>query len=185
MNRTRRFLLSAQVRDKSMYKIITIFTFFLFFTTPLISGAIDDEDFYKGYQAYQEQRYNDAIKYFERAAKLFKDKGFKSKYGNSLNNIASVYDKLGDHDKAMDYFKKAIVISEELGEKDQVAVQLDNISMIYFAWGQYDTALINSKKALAIFEELGKKKDAVICLIDNVQDIVHRNNGHDIVQSQL
>jgi hypothetical protein len=22
-------------------------------------------------------------------------------------------------------------------------------------------------------------------LVDNVQDIVHRNNGHDIVQSQL
>jgi hypothetical protein len=23
------------------------------------------------------------------------------------------------------------------------------------------------------------------CLVDNVQDIVHRNNGHDIVQSQF
>ena len=142
-----------------------IFMIILFFSAPLISGTAEDNDFFQGYEAYKQRRYDDAIRYFERAAKIYKDNGNRQKYGTSLNNIGSVYKEQDRYDRAMDYFKKALAVNEELGDRYQIAILMSNIGMIYNEWGQYDRALLHSGKARAIFQELGKKRDVVISSI--------------------
>ena len=72
-----------------------------------------------------------------------------------LNNLGSLYDTLGDYDKAEPLYKRALGISEKaLGpDHPDVATDLNNLGSLYDTLGDYDKAEPLYKRALGISEK--------------------------------
>lgn len=73
-------------------------------------------------------------------------------FGNSLNNIGSVYLQKGNYDKALEYYLKSLVIRKTvLGETHpDYAASFYNIGNTYNKKGDYDKALEYHLKSLEI-----------------------------------
>ena len=72
------------------------------------------------------------------------------------NNLAVVYQNLGDLPKALEYSKKALVIYEKILASDHplLANSYANIALIYQDLGDLSKALEYSRKALGIYESV-------------------------------
>ena len=70
------------------------------------------------------------------------------------NNIALLYEKQGEYEKALEYYKKALNIrKEKLGkEHPDTATIYNNIAVIYHNQGKYGKALAYHTKALIVFK---------------------------------
>ncbi len=133
--------------------------------------AINALDYFKmGEQAYQEGRYAEALKHYEKASALLKKGGKKDDHAVVLNNIGMVYNSWGQYDKAIEYYRKAMAISEDLGQKVGIMIQLNNIGSVYSSRGQYNKAIECFQKALAINEELGQK-DGKAPILNNIGSV--------------
>ena len=76
----------------------------------------------------------------------------------SLNNLASLYQAMGQYEEALLLIQRALAIREkELGPTHpDTATSLNNLAVLYKAMGQYEEALPLYERALAIREkELG------------------------------
>jgi CHAT domain-containing protein/Tfp pilus assembly protein PilF len=74
----------------------------------------------------------------------------------SLNNLAAIYDTLGQYDQALPLYQRALAIREKvLGlEHADTAGSLNNLAYLYKSLGQYDQALPLYHRALAIREKV-------------------------------
>jgi tetratricopeptide (TPR) repeat protein len=81
--------------------------------------------------------------------------GDRSGTATTLNNIGSVYDSLGQREKALEFYNQALPIMEEVGDRSSTATTLNNIGMVYNALGQREKALEFFNQALPIREEVG------------------------------
>ena len=89
----------------------------------------------------------------------------------SLNNLAALYDTLGQYDKALPLYQRALAIREKaLGpEHNDTASSLNNLAWLYDALGQYDKALPLYQRALAIKEKvLGPEHAETAVSLNNI-----------------
>ena len=89
----------------------------------------------------------------------------------SLNNLAMLYDSLGDYAKAEPLYKRALAIREKaLGpEHPDVATSLNNLATLYDTLGDYAKAEPLYKRALAIREKaLGPEHPDVATSLNNL-----------------
>ena len=90
--------------------------------------------------------------------KIYEEIGDKVGIAAMLNNIGSVYQKLGDHPKSLDYFTQSLKIYEALGNRSKMADSFHNIGLTYHNLENYSSALDYYRKSLAIKEELGDQQ---------------------------
>ena len=65
------------------------------------------ERLYKlGIEQYKKNKFQEALKTFEKALVIYREIGDKWREVNSLNNIAQVYYHLREHYKALEYYQK-------------------------------------------------------------------------------
>ena len=96
------------------------------------------------------------------------------KIATLFNNISTIYQAMGELDKALEFQFKALKLTEEvLGEKHpNLATSYNNISMIYKAMGELDKALEFQLKALKLREEvLGEKHPNLATSYNNISTI--------------
>ena len=88
----------------------------------------------------------------------------------TYNNIALVYDDMGDYDKALEYYGKALEIVESKLGKDHpyTATTYNNIAGVHYAKGDYDKALEYYGKALRILLNTIKNHPNTISCFQNL-----------------
>jgi tetratricopeptide (TPR) repeat protein len=59
----------------------------------------------------------------------------------TLNNIGTVYDSLGEKQKALDYYSQALSIIRALGDREGGSATLHNIGKVYESLGEKQKAL--------------------------------------------
>ncbi len=74
----------------------------------------------------------------------------------SLNNLAGLYESMGQYDRALPLYESALEIRKsELGDRHpSTATSLNNLAALYESMGQYDRALPLYEDAVSLFEEL-------------------------------
>lgn len=66
------------------------------------------------------------------------------------NNLAIIYNGLGDFDKAVEHHKNAIAIANEIGDDGLMAKSSNNLAVVYLENGFYEDALSYVKQALDV-----------------------------------
>jgi tetratricopeptide (TPR) repeat protein len=69
------------------------------------------------------------LEYFGQALELRRALGNRPEESIALNNIARVYDLLGEAQKALDYHRQALQIRRALGDRLMEAASLNNIGL--------------------------------------------------------
>ena len=148
------------------------------------------------------KKYTDAVRFiFEHAAKetraecvalineiewayyLCKTNEEQLNYADACSDVASVYDDIGNFEKALEYSKKALAIREKvLGtEHPSTAATYNNIALVYKAMGDYANALEYNLKALAIREKvLGIEHPDTAATYNNIADIYQAMGDYDM-----
>jgi len=111
--------------------------------------------FDKGYDVYQQCKYNEAIDIFDQCLKLkIKD----SERGALLILFGNALSSLGRNKDAEDRYQEALLLTHRIKDREGEATALGNIGLIYYNKGKLDTALKYHKNALGIAREIGYKE---------------------------
>ncbi|CAH3162003.1 unnamed protein product [Pocillopora meandrina] len=99
--------------------------------------------------------YISAERYGKKLFDLYRGKGeATSCYGN----LGTMFESLGQYDKAEEYLQKALVIKTEIGDRGGEASCYGNLGTVFESLGQYDKAEEYLQKALVIKTEIGDRK---------------------------
>ncbi len=96
-----------------------------------------------------QSNFDQALRHYNEALKLYINIDFKQGVANCNNAIAITYKNKGDLRKSITYLKKAISIEEEIGGKN-LSAALINLGSVYQYLGEFDKAVLPLKKALSI-----------------------------------
>lgn len=102
--------------------------------------------------------YEDALKNYLAALKIYEAKKDLNKQATVSDNIGMVYSFLGINDKAIEYHLKSKVVFESLKDKKGISKVYNNIAIIYANDGDLEKALQYFKYSLKIEKELKDKK---------------------------
>jgi tetratricopeptide (TPR) repeat protein len=76
---------------------------------------------------------------------------------HALNNIAAVYQSMGQPKRALALFERALQIKREVGDHEGEAASFINIAAVYQATGQLQRALALYERALPLLREMGNR----------------------------
>lgn len=126
----------------------------LHFTDLDIQVASCQAENYTGIQLFDQGRFSEALARFHSVLGCYQKVGHRSGEGESLNNIAAVYEKQGRYAEAMDFLYKALTIAQSTGNRDGESATLNAIAAIDKNTGRLDDALNALYQVLAIRREL-------------------------------
>ncbi|MDO5768752.1 MAG: tetratricopeptide repeat protein [Psychrobacter sp.] len=117
-------------------------------------------------------RYQLALEEFSRAQNYFGDE-IKDTYEQAmiLNNLAMVYDALGDSPKAITYFEKVLAMPVINDHQIDTANILTNLSLSHMNLGQDDKAEPYLNKALAIMKDIAPNHPQVVTIYNYLGSI--------------
>ncbi|HLP60847.1 MAG TPA: tetratricopeptide repeat protein [Candidatus Deferrimicrobium sp.] len=138
----------------------------------------------------------EALKYFEQALHIVGGEGFADKHpdiaGNLFNNLGTVWNGLGDYNKAGEYYKQALHAWEKIyGEgHPHIAVLMNNLGDTCRRLGNHREAAGYFKKALAIDQAVyGKMHFEVATDLNNLgavsSDLQDHNRAIDYYSKAL
>ena len=105
-------------------------------------------DHYLGLCARLESRYADALKHFNHALDVYKsDTLYYRNQSGPLFNIGTVYQLIGDYDRALEYYYQDLEIHEEVNDRRGIANTLNSVGITFKNLKEY-------KQALEIYEEV-------------------------------
>jgi CHAT domain-containing protein len=117
------------------------------------------EDYYKqGVQRYNVSDFRGALEVWEKGLEQAKKLNNKQFIGPSLNNIASVYNVLGDYPKAISYLEQSLKRMGETGDKKGEGMSLNNIGISYSLLGDYSKGISYFEQSLKMAREIENKK---------------------------
>lgn len=106
---------------------------------------------YRGVAHYQSENYSLALEDFTTAYALHPNNP------HVLNNLGSIYEYYGDHNKSIEYYKRAIQVAEKFEDA------LINLSIVYYNAGNFESS----------YKILNKK------------DVYFKNNRHEILLKEV
>jgi CHAT domain-containing protein/tetratricopeptide (TPR) repeat protein len=133
-----------------------------------------DELFLRVPQLYDEGRYQEAIDLAIQVRDLARLLGkYHPRYATSLNNLAMLYQRAGDHAAALPLFRQALEIRRaELGEDDPLYAQsLNNLAGLYRAMGDHAAALPLDRQSLDIRRAARHKIGRFAPSCENLNDL--------------
>ena len=93
-----------------------------------------------------------SLSYLNDGLKTYRSLGDKIGESKCLGNIASVYFKLKNYDKAIEYYQEVLGISQSTGDRRSEANSFINIGNIYAETGKYDVAIEHNLRAIEVLE---------------------------------
>lgn len=108
-----------------------------------------------------ENRLEDALRYFIRCAALYDSIDDQTGYSKALSNLGNVQYRLGHLEKAMDYADQSIAIARTAGHVGGVAYGYKLKGWIYRRQGEIDRAITAYDSALALYRKLDSRRDIV------------------------
>lgn len=80
----------------------------------------------------------------------------------TLNSIAILYGRMGEHEKSLTYFQEVLKQNKALGKKRNIAVVLYNMGRRYEDLKQFDKASLHFKESLKIHREIKNEKSQAV-----------------------
>lgn len=112
--------------------------------------------FYSEYSAiFREINIDSALFYAQEALKLNRKLKNADGITANLNNIALLYQNIGEYETALEYFQQILDIAEEIDFKEAIAGTHNNMASAYSHLGNKQKALIYYKRSLAVKREIG------------------------------
>ncbi len=103
---------------------------------------------------YHINDYTNAIKYGSQILQVHRERSEASCYGN----LGTVYQSLGNYERARKYHEKALPIKKEVGDRKGEAACYENLGTLYQIAGLYERARDHYEKALAMRKEIGDRQ---------------------------
>ena len=123
-----------------------------------------------GRTALQQDQFSEAERHFEKALEnAEKFPPGDPRLGRSLNNLAAVYYKQKDYDRAEPLMRRSLSVLEDLLGPDNadVAQTMKNLAAIYYLQGNFTDAEPLLKQSLAILEDLHGPNHAFVATVLN------------------
>ncbi len=99
-----------------------------------------------------------AAHYYRQALRTFEQTpGFEKEVANGLNNLGTVYYRLGDYAKSTSYYNRALAHAQSGEDRRLQARVRNNLANLYYLWGEYSNAAKHYQAALKIAHNLGDK----------------------------
>ncbi|MCB9450476.1 MAG: tetratricopeptide repeat protein [Anaerolineaceae bacterium] len=105
--------------------------------------------------ALQENNFKEAIRCLKQAAKLARDAGDVASEGRHLGNLALIYYRTQQPEKALGAFQKALLSARTDADRLTEDGILGNMGNILREIGRYDDAIAHLNQALLIAQEIG------------------------------
>jgi len=95
--------------------------------------------------------------YYNKALDLIHTTGNNLSEATILNNIGTIYDSLGEKEKALAYYEQVLPVYQGVGDRSGEATILNNIGLVYSVLGDKKKALVYYEQALPILRAIGNK----------------------------
>lgn len=109
-----------------------------------------------GVQYHIMKNYDEAIKYYNKAFLIGKEKGYHRPTIDAMMNTGLVYQDQEVYNKAIEYYTEALLISEKLGFLDKQAIIYDHLKTSAKAQNNYKDAYSYLKKEIKIKDSISK-----------------------------
>ena len=136
-----------------------------------------------GLMEYFQNNFGEALNYYNRAIKIYREKMDLKGIAGVTNNIGVVYKNLGQYPEAIKYYFEALKIKETIYQKTKlksdkisIANTYNNIGTIYDEQNDFLPALKNHLLAKNLFAELNYEPGLAICFnnIGNDYEGLHK-----------
>ena len=107
------------------------------------------------------KEYKHSLTAFIEATQFFLSLGDRHRQLDCLNEISSIYFKLGDCPSALHYILQSLRINTELGDSEGIANNYNELGRLYILLQEYQNAIDHFKKGMKIFEGLKNKSQLV------------------------
>ena len=107
------------------------------------------------------KEYKHSLTSFIEATQFFISLGDRNNQLDCLNEISSIYFKLGDCPSALHYILQSLRINTELGDSEGIANNYNELGRLYIFLQEYQNAIDHFKKGMKIFEGLKNKSQMV------------------------
>jgi tetratricopeptide (TPR) repeat protein len=121
-----------------------------------------------------------ALRLFSEGLRIREEISDLAGVGESLNNIADIYDTQGDSKMALVYFKKAFGIFEKMQDKVGMGYSLNNIGFIYKNRDEIEQAMECYQRSLKLRRE-SNDKDGIATSLINIAGIYYLKNDYNHV----
>lgn len=119
----------------------------------------------KGINAYRQRNYIQALEHFHDAQLLTLKLQETNLKGQSANDLANVYQALGDLDTALTLFLESYQIAKELNDTHRQAITLNNLGNVSRDINQLDDAILSFRQAHLLHQQAGNQTKANHTLI--------------------
>ena len=121
-------------------------------------------------------RSSEAIEAIEMGIELFRKVGNTKAEGIATNDLATVYEDLGDVEKAVELYHQSLHLREKTNDMEGKAYSLNNLGLLYKRQGDASKAEENYKLALKLFRSLDDSLGMATAL--NNIGVLCNNRGH-------
>jgi len=106
---------------------------------------------------------NNALLYNDRALEIARDLNNQEGESSALSNIAQIYGKQGNYDKALEYFNKSLQLTSD---PSSIAITYNNIAEVYSAKGDNNKAVEYFKKAIEFDQKAGDYRGTALGMLN-------------------
>jgi len=96
--------------------------------------------------------FDNAFLYYSRCLNIAKEIGERNAEASMLNDIANIFQIIGEYDKALKYYEESLKLQNDEREK---AATYNNIAVLYSTKGDFNKSIEYRKKAIEICERYG------------------------------
>ncbi|UAA37557.1 tetratricopeptide repeat protein [Paraneptunicella aestuarii] len=129
----------------------------------------------KGINTYRQRNYIQALEYFHDAQLLSLKLQENNLKGQSANDLANVYQALGDLDTALTLFLESYQIAKELNDTRRQAITLNNLGNVSRDINQLDDAILSFRQAHQLHQQTGDQTKANHTLISLAEVLFKKN----------
>ena len=125
-----------------------------------------DRLFQQGIQQYRVSLFREALQSWEQALEIYRSPDVQAALpqesrrweGNTLGNLGTAYNDLGDYQQAIDFYEQRLTIARESGDREGESNALGNLGTAYNNLGDYQQAIDFYEQNLAIAREIGNRQ---------------------------
>ncbi len=97
---------------------------------------------------------------------------------SDYSNLAAIYIKIGQYEKAIQYSKKAIIISEKKSYVEKLLTNFNNLGAAYSALYKFDSALFFYEKCVSLSKVNGEYEENNIALY-NISNLLYKQKQYE------
>lgn len=122
-----------------------------------------------------------AVEFTLQGAKILEGKGYDNIESNINDGLQTLYQTLGQYDKAIEYGNKSVALARKISDSPQLATALSNLGLSYAEQNKLNEAKKRFDEAITIATATNNKSIEAIAL-NNLSDIAIKENQFDLLK---